>query len=425
MQIKSQKQYNFIASSIYVSSAIGNDANDGLTAGTAFQTLAKAMDTVRKHIRNGIAGTAPNITIELADGSYAVTAGMFSNLPDLGYLRIKGATIAGTILSGQLTIEYSSARQIDFNTMTLTLSNVTRPVQLLNSCFARFRDVDFNCSGIAVSSGYVVYCGFDSIAMFSGTCRIVGYSPVGNAMVFADSAKFYAFGSLTFTLATEFVYGLVEAYSSCVYLFGTYAGLSTSRPKFSLFNNSMLSGGAGGPNYTGLIGTGFVLNRASTYAELKPMLSGDFVFTDGTSSIATTPIKAINLTSNSGATIAANTPTAVSWLTVIRADSIAFTPPGTTVILESGWWNIIARVGLSPSAALTKFRVIVKAGGTIIAEAKMPLADISNPPYPLSASINHYLSSSTAISVEIETSASSTLSASAGVIPMLSIVKIK
>lgn len=99
----------------YVNSATGNDSNDGLSTGTAWQTLQKALDAVATIDFNGF-----NLTIECATGS---TFGAVTLKPGIGSgaLQINGTGCAISAASGAcVTQRLPNSHSITMTGFTVT-----------------------------------------------------------------------------------------------------------------------------------------------------------------------------------------------------------------------------------------------------------------------------------------------------------------
>ncbi len=74
------------ATTLYVSTS-GSDSNDGLTVGTPFLTIQKAVDTFNSHVTLA----QSNVTIQLADGTYTLTDPVYvGRMYSTGTLTING-----------------------------------------------------------------------------------------------------------------------------------------------------------------------------------------------------------------------------------------------------------------------------------------------------------------------------------------------
>jgi len=101
------KWYGLLVFEFFVST-IGNDSNDGFSAGTPFLTLQKAIDTYATFRRD----IGEECTIHVADGTYsegAVIDGIFSD----SEIVISGASKLGTIIDGSSSSEHG----LNFNNL--------------------------------------------------------------------------------------------------------------------------------------------------------------------------------------------------------------------------------------------------------------------------------------------------------------------
>jgi hypothetical protein len=74
------------ATTFYVNSTSGNDANNGLTTGTAWQTIAHAVNVLNTQYDNG----GHPVTIQLADGNYTESVNNGGDWPGGGITTIQG-----------------------------------------------------------------------------------------------------------------------------------------------------------------------------------------------------------------------------------------------------------------------------------------------------------------------------------------------
>ncbi len=107
----------------YVSTA-GNDSNDGLTVGTPFLTIQKAINTAVDYNRPSAVG---NITIQLANGTYSVTTVILRRFSGSGTITIRGdpttpANVTITTSAGLAVWAYDSASSWYLNGLRLQSS---------------------------------------------------------------------------------------------------------------------------------------------------------------------------------------------------------------------------------------------------------------------------------------------------------------
>jgi hypothetical protein len=243
------------ATTFYVNFATGNDANNGLTAGTAFKTLGGAW----KYLAANVDGAGQVLNIQLADGTYPA-AGLVGTIPGCDVVNILGNTAApgNVILSTNVT-------------NTDALGVVTRNRVVLAG-------MRFQCSstpsgslpgggnGIAVAPGCVAYlggpvdfanCTYAHVACF-GSMFITNRSPysisggAADHFLVEDGGCVIAAGS-TVTLngtpnfSSQFIgaanNGSVEAWSM------TFVGAATGTRWYAAGNGTIYVTGANPDTY--------------------------------------------------------------------------------------------------------------------------------------------------------------------------------
>ena len=244
---------------IYVNPTTGNDANNGLTAGTAFLTIQAAINSVyRNYDWNG-----HSCTIQLADGTYNYTtvagyAAMFSYFPfgmTQGGLRLNGnqpspqnvrivATNANCVSVFGGNVGFSGLTLNATGNVNTIYANQGLGVAVNAGAWADFQNCRFETCG----QGQIT-CGNGSVCTLQGTGNqftgTTGFS-LGEScggQIWFPGATFNVTG---LTVTTGFVYA-TEA--------GTINGQGASfigsaiGPKYSVALNGIISTNGGGANY--------------------------------------------------------------------------------------------------------------------------------------------------------------------------------
>lgn len=221
----------------YYVSTTGNDNNDGLTSGTPFLTIQKAIDTVA-----GLNINSHNVVIQLADGTYTVTSRI--NLKNVvgfavaGNLIIRGNASNNTAVhvtnsTAQDTF-YANALNVIWRFENFRVSNGVTYLGCfgISGCMVEMNNMDF----YTATNGYhirSIYNGFvDMINSYtiSGGARAHVYAAYGGT--------FRTFGSYTITLngTPAFSEAFLNFYNGIGFIWGcSYSGSATgSRYKISM-----------------------------------------------------------------------------------------------------------------------------------------------------------------------------------------------
>lgn len=240
------------ANRTYYVATTGNDSNDGLSSGTPFLTIQKAVDVIAQTLDlNGYV-----VTVQLADGTY--TAG----ITDKAFVGSQSITITGnTTTPANVLISVSSGNCISWRTKNaLTLSGVKLAASSGSGLLCNgggvvsFSAVDFG----ACSTAHIYVRNPGSFVSAAGNYSISGASPA-HALVLDQGG--YGFENKTVTISgtPAFSMGFCFARSLGFLSFGgtTFSGSATGK-QYDLSLNSVayasgvtLPGGSVGTTTTG------------------------------------------------------------------------------------------------------------------------------------------------------------------------------
>lgn len=237
----------------YYVSPTGNDANNGLAAGTPFLTIQKAADIICGSIDAG----NRQVTVQLADGNYAVGATLRRYVGVLAPL-VKGNTATpGNVLIAATAGMCFTAEGANWKVQDMAVSNTAGAgLQALDNGILQFSNLDFR----ACSSYHMV-------ASIGGTLKAYGnYAVSGGAQVHCfleRQGRAETQGrTVTLTNTPALPLGWVVAKSlSNAHAWGmTFTGAATG-PKYEASLNGVIFTNGAGVNYfpgsaAGLVATG-------------------------------------------------------------------------------------------------------------------------------------------------------------------------
>jgi hypothetical protein len=244
---------------IYVNPTTGNDSNNGLTAGTAFATIAQAINAIyRWYDWNGF-----GCTIQLADGTYtynvangwlAVFAGMPFGMQAFG-LSVQGnpsspqnvvlsATLANCILVDRALI-YLSGVTIRATGTVWTLTGIQGlGLNCTRGGWAQCSNIRFDATG----GMFPVRCDWQGMAAFSGAnIGITGSGQWGMAATFGG--QIFNQGATINVAGWSAVNPLWWVDQGRMELSGTvFAGTATGQ-RYGVWYNGVINTNGGGPNF--------------------------------------------------------------------------------------------------------------------------------------------------------------------------------
>lgn len=232
----------------YVNAATGSDSNNGLSAGTAFATIQKAMDTAASIQWAGYA-----CTISVANGTY----GGVSLKPLSG---ASSATLTGntatpaSVVTGAILVDGCDGWKIEGLKPTTTVPGEHNLSVINGSVTVGNMEWPVNDGGGTSNGGAHAAAGTGGVIFFTGVQRIAGGATVGHIYVADDGAIRFlqvARPSLNIVATVGFT-AFIQATSGNVHLLYTSitgAANVTSGKKFDVRNNSVINVDGAGVNY--------------------------------------------------------------------------------------------------------------------------------------------------------------------------------
>lgn len=248
------------AARTYYVSTTGSDSADGLTVGTPFQTIQKAIDTVCDKIDAG----PHQVTIQLVDGTYTsggVLKGYVGFLPPI--IQGNATTPANTFVSvstagvscfSNLLVPVVTTADSHNTTAcgawtikNLKVSSGRAGIELLGGgSSVNFSGINFgSCTGyhiIASTGGLVRVLGNYTI---SGSAVSHMLSYLGGEIIARDATVTF----LASIVLTQFVHVWLLGFIMCPYLTFTMGGFSVTGKRYLVESNGVVNSYAGGAGY--------------------------------------------------------------------------------------------------------------------------------------------------------------------------------
>ncbi len=236
------------ARTYYVNASSGSDSNDGLTAGTAFQTIQKAIDTAA-----ALDSSIYDVTIQLAAGTFAASAGLVcKTMAGAGSVTIVGdeTTPSNVVIqvtgSGTKYGLYSSGNTIyNLRGVQLTYTGGGTGFGIFATAGAnvQFQNVDFG-------AGWLQHIRSENYAIIRATGN---YSISGGAASHWEGSTglIYVGGkTVTLTGTPAFSSAFAEASFNSTFIAGsmTFTGSATGK-RYSAATNSVIYVGGAGATY--------------------------------------------------------------------------------------------------------------------------------------------------------------------------------
>lgn len=232
---------------LYVATT-GNDSNTGLSAGSPFLTIQKAVDTIYE--KYDLAGNVA--TIQLADGTY--TAGASLNGVPVGYRTGNSPIIlqgnAGTPSNTVISVTGNNCIYASMGAL-LQIQNIKLQTTTSGNClYASYRAAIHGYAGIIFGACAGSHC----VALVAGSISLnSSYTIAGGAVrhwnaaqkgiIYASSITITLSGTPAFTYFADFSDIALALVSS-----NTFSGAATGT-RYVLTTNSVINTNGGGANY--------------------------------------------------------------------------------------------------------------------------------------------------------------------------------
>ncbi|QOG23166.1 hypothetical protein [Bradyrhizobium sp. SEMIA] len=196
---------------LFVNGTTGSDSNDGLTAGTAFATLQKAMDFIAS-VDTSIYGAS----VTVANGTYATL--ILKSYIGSGQVSFTGnnASPSSCVISSAGNAILVNGTGGNFNISGFRLqSSTTQDVQVSTLCKLTLQNIEYNGSG----NNYRVYGQGGAAITFSGANHKVFMGGIGFICVEMQATAFL--NSATITWGASVTYGTTITARRFGYVEGT------------------------------------------------------------------------------------------------------------------------------------------------------------------------------------------------------------
>jgi hypothetical protein len=228
----------------YYVSTSGNNSNNGLTVGTPFLTIQKAIDVICGTLDLG----NYNVTVQLADGTYTGTVTLYPVLTGKGVAKIQGNTTtpANTVINATSNNSITAnGAGINWTIKHVTIASSYSAIVAYNHAFLLLDSVSFGSV-----TGYHVYC-LGAYVYISGSYTISG-GGIAHVEIQAAGVVNFQTGAVTinFTGAPNFSSAFVESVTnSCcqavgITFTGTYASVTGKRYNVNLLAVIQVNAGA-------------------------------------------------------------------------------------------------------------------------------------------------------------------------------------
>lgn len=222
----------------------GSNSNDGLanTAGGAFLTIQKALDVVLGSL--DLAGY--NVTIQVADGTYAGAVNMASAQVGKGLITINGNS--GTPANVLISVTGSDAVQASVPGARLHVQAVKIAttgnycLAARNGAYVTWSNVNFGVAGFAQVAAFAA-----SVAQATGAYVISASAPAH--LWIEDGAVLIDLVTVTLSGTPAWTFGFVLGRNGkCSALLAAFSGSATG-PRYSLAQGVVINTGGGGASY--------------------------------------------------------------------------------------------------------------------------------------------------------------------------------